>query len=514
MRKIILLFSPLTDEQTQMPNLPFALLNLERMIRDLDIEVVLIDEKINRKYTQIIDQYKDRLLIVGISVMIGYQMISAIKCSKYVKENTPAKILWGGWLPNVVPELALIEDYVDFIIQGQGEIPFQNFIRALLEEKDFTKIKGLGYKSGSQIFINPRDFMVDEKTLPKLDFSKIDVEKIIEINGKPGDGYRSINYIATMGCHYNCTFCCLASVWEQKTSTKDLSTIIDDLLFLTQNHGIAKVSFDDDHFFGNKTFVINLCNAILGNNIHIKWEANAHISSIIKKYSNLDIQLLYKAGCRAIRFGVESGDKEVLLRINKNLNVEDSLRVAKLLYKNNIKCVFQAMLAFPWNPERDFKLTLNMISQAKLSNPDLEAMISFFIPLPKTPLMEEAISYGFKPLRTMDQIIAFILKDYYAPWWTKNYKNEVRDYFYFYFKYADPYHYKTKDLKIRLLDKFINKLAFPICWLRLKFNFRSFRIEAKIYFFLKYYFNRLTENRYANINESKCRIIKTPHWDP
>ncbi len=514
MGKTILLFFPLTDVQNQMPNLPFALLNLERMVRDLEVEVVLIDEKINRNYTQIIDNYKDQLLFVGISVMIGYQMISAIKCSKYIKENTSAKVMWGGWLPNVVPELALKEDYVDFIVQGQGEIPFQNFVTALLAGKDISNIDGLGFKTGNQIVINPRGPMVDEKTFPKLNFSKIDIEKIIEINGNPGDENRSVNYIATMGCHYNCTFCCLASVWEQKTSTKDLSTIIDDLLFLTQNHGITKVSFDDDHFFGDKNFVMNLCAAILENKIEITWEANAHINTLIKRYSNQDLQLLYKAGCRAIRFGVESGDKEVLVKIKKNLKVEDSLRVAKLLYNNNIKCVFMVMFAFPWNPERDFKLTLNMISQAKLTNPDLEAMISFFVPLPKTPLMEEALLYGFKPLNSIEQITNFILKDYYAPWWTKNYKNEARDYFYFYFKYADPYHYKTKDKNIRLLDMIVNKVFFPICWLRLKFNFRKFRIDARLYFLLKKAFNLLTKNPYANVNESKRRTIKTPHWDP
>jgi len=275
MSKIVLLFSPLTDANSQMPNLPHSLLNLERMVRDLDIEVVIIDEKINRNYTQIIDQYKDRLLFVGISVMIGYQMISAIKCSKYIKENTTAKVLWGGWLPNVVPELALNEDYVDFIIQGQGEIPFQNFVRAILNKNDFTKIEGLGFKMGNQITINPLGTMVDEKVLPKIDYSKIDIEKIIEINGNPGYGNRSTNYIATMGCHYNCSFCCLASIWEQKTFTKDLSTIIDDLLFLTQKHGISKVSFDDDHFFGDKTFVMKLCEAILENNINKTVEAAA-----------------------------------------------------------------------------------------------------------------------------------------------------------------------------------------------------------------------------------------------
>lgn len=504
-KNVILLFYPLVDKDKQIPNLPFSVLNLERMLRDLGLEIIIIDERVIVDYKQIILENKDRLLMAGVSAMIGYQMISGKEFSLFFKQHSDAPLVWGGWFANVLPELALKENFIDFIIHGQGEIPFKNFVETFIRGEDFKNIRGLGYKIDNKIVINPLENIVDEKSFPNINFNLVDVNKIANINEPDNTGASSLNYIATIGCPYSCAFCCLASIWGQKTFNKDVSLIIDDLKLLKNKYRVNKVAFDDDHFFGKRSFVIELCTKIIEENLDIKWEANAHISNFLKSYSDEDIELISQSGCVAIRFGAESGSQEVLDRVNKKVKVEETYQIAKLMRKHNVRCVLYIVVSFPWNPSEDFKLTLNMVSLAKIINPGIEVGINFFVPLPNTPLYEEGIKYGFEKFTSFDQLIKFIKTEYTAPWWTRNYRKELHHFIWFYFKYANPQHYKQKPKEIRVLSFLVNKFFYPICYLRLKFNFRKLRFDAYLYFCLKKLFNFITSNKYADDSEAMAR---------
>ncbi|MDD2634978.1 MAG: radical SAM protein [Bacteroidales bacterium] len=503
--KVIVLFYPLVDPDRQIPNLPFSVLNIARMIDGLSLDVIIIDERIIPDYEQKLLKIKDDILLVGVSAMIGYQMVSGKKFSLFCKNVLDVPVVWGGWFVNVLPEIALKESFIDFVVHGQGEYPFRELVIAILNHKEYDKINGIGFNDSGRIVVNPQHQISDEKQFPKIDFSLIDIKKIAEINKSDHNSFGSINYIATIGCPYNCTFCCLATVWGQKTYSKDVSVILSDIKNFYENHNIRKISFDDDHFFGKRNFVIELCTRIVDENIDIEWEANAHIGTFLNNYSDEDIILIRRSGCRSIRFGAESGDQEVLTTIKKKIKVDNSFQVAELLKKHHIKFVMYIMVAFPWNPDKDFKLTLNMVGQAKIINSDLEAGINFFVPLPKTPLYAEGIKYGFKAFEDFQQIVDFIATDYSAPWWKRNYREELHDFLWLYFKYANPKHYKSKDKKIKFINYIVNKAFYPICVLRLKFNFRKVRIDARFYFLLKRLFNWITLNKYADDREAMAR---------
>ena len=85
MRKTVILFFPLLESQNVASNIPYALLYLERMIRHLDIKIILIDERLNKDYEKIIEENAESLLFAGVSSMVGYQITGAIKFSKKVK---------------------------------------------------------------------------------------------------------------------------------------------------------------------------------------------------------------------------------------------------------------------------------------------------------------------------------------------------------------------------------------------------------------------------------------------
>src|SRR5262245_25340916 len=119
----VLLINP-TIASSRTARFPLAVLNLAAALED-------------RYGTQIIDGNVDRGSVesarravadgkfdaVGISVMGGPQLRSAIAISKAIRAAAPrVPIVWGGHFPTICPQESLNTDYVDYAIRGQGEV--------------------------------------------------------------------------------------------------------------------------------------------------------------------------------------------------------------------------------------------------------------------------------------------------------------------------------------------------------------------------------------------------------
>ncbi|MGH8766103.1 MAG: cobalamin-dependent protein, partial [Burkholderiales bacterium] len=59
--------------------------------------------------------------LVGISVMTGNPVRTALEVSQYIRENYPdVPIVWGGPHPTTLPEQTLENKYVDYVIRDGG----------------------------------------------------------------------------------------------------------------------------------------------------------------------------------------------------------------------------------------------------------------------------------------------------------------------------------------------------------------------------------------------------------
>ena len=508
-KNVIILFNPKDDEKRKISNLPLSILYLERMVRDLDIELIIIDERVNENYFHIIEEKKEQLILVGVSAMISYQIISGANFSKRVKDISDVPIVWGGWLATSFSEIILKEIFIDLIICGQGEIPFRELVISILESKDYTQIHGLGFKNKDGITIIKNDEIVDEKTFPLVDYTKINLNAIVDISGTVPEPYRSVNYLASIGCPHNCSFCCLSSIWGRKFFSKNIEVVINDIKFFIKTGNINRISFDDDNFFSNKKFVLDFCTELIRENISLEWEASAHPAAFLKMYSDDNLDLFYSAGCRTIRFGSESADEEIIRKINKPVPPDITYNIVRKLKKHKLKTVLYLMVAFPWNPDKDFKSTLNMVGKAKLLDPSMEAGINFFVPLPKTPLYDECLNFNYPPYTSFDQLISFINKDFVAPWWKRNYRKELHIFLRFYFKYSDFYHFNNKKGFYKIPAFIANLIFFPISYFRLKFSLYKFPWEAHVYFFFKSMLHLIVNNKFKDDKET---IARTRSW--
>ncbi|MCB9105208.1 MAG: cobalamin B12-binding domain-containing protein [Anaerolineales bacterium] len=96
-----------------------------------------------------------RPLWVGISTITGPQLAYAIEATRRV-HAMGIPTVWGGVRATIMPEEALKEDYIDFVIVNEGEVTAQAFTRELQNGQNWGKVLGLAWKNEQgQAVINP-----------------------------------------------------------------------------------------------------------------------------------------------------------------------------------------------------------------------------------------------------------------------------------------------------------------------------------------------------------------------
>ncbi|NVO01936.1 MAG: B12-binding domain-containing radical SAM protein [Bacteroidetes bacterium] len=474
----VILFNPMPWEKgNKKARVPYSLLFLERNIRDLGLNIVLVDEFVDRDFEAILQKYQDRLLIAGVSTMTGSQLVGAISFSKAAKQISGVPVVWGGWHPTILPEQTLESNLVDLIVIGQGEVPFRELLEALKNQTEINTIPGLGYKKNGEIIVNPRAKYQDPFTFPRIDYTKIDINKYIYKNIF---AERSIRYITTQGCPYKCGFCSLALVYERKWYHKTVKEIIEELEYFIKVGNIDGMKFDDDNFFVNRNFVIELCTEMIKRNLNLKWFTQGHASHLLKHFSEEDMAIISKSGAKMISIGAESGDQVVLDLIAKNNKVEDNIACSRLFHKFGINTFYTVMVCFPINPERDYYATLHLLMDAKLIDPKFRTLLSFFTPYPGTDLYEFALKSGYVPPQSLIEWSEHTYKRVRMPWVDKRLYYESWRFVEFYLPLADPELYKKARWFFRPIVFLLRVLFYDLIRWRFKNKNLKYPIEANV----------------------------------
>src|SRR6266851_8693647 len=155
-QRILLINSTITSHRHA--RFPLAILSLSAAL-DGKYASTIIDGNVDRNFisTAVRAVGDGSVGAVGVTVMGGPQLLSAIAVSKAIRERLPTvPIIWGGAFPTNCPDAALNAPYVDYAVRGQGEDTFVELLNALAEFRDETldSIAGLTWRLGGQIVHN------------------------------------------------------------------------------------------------------------------------------------------------------------------------------------------------------------------------------------------------------------------------------------------------------------------------------------------------------------------------
>src|SRR4030042_4631545 len=146
-----------------------GLLCLASYLDKKGVPLKIIDCARQPGWQEILERETIKASHIGIAFMTT-QIPSALQISRRIKQANPnLKIIWGGCHVNFFPHETLEHELVDFAILNEGEETFWELLLELEKEtvkQNFSLIKGLAFKDGGQIYINPRGELMSMSEIP------------------------------------------------------------------------------------------------------------------------------------------------------------------------------------------------------------------------------------------------------------------------------------------------------------------------------------------------------------
>src|SRR6266850_1995433 len=92
-------------------------------------DLILVQRRVRETVQQLVQKFKAD--VVGLSVMT-FQRRTAMRIIELVRALRPGiRVVVGGYDPSLAPEAYTANSHVDFIVRGEGELTFNELLRAI-----------------------------------------------------------------------------------------------------------------------------------------------------------------------------------------------------------------------------------------------------------------------------------------------------------------------------------------------------------------------------------------------
>ena len=258
--------------------------------------------------------------VVGVGVIGGYyQYRKLLKISDAINEvpDRPLYVI-GGHGPAPEPEYFLKKTGADVVVIGEGEISTQNLLKAFETSDELKTVDGIAFlDTDDKCIITEKQQLIadlDSIPFPAYDLFPMDYYGLLRMpNIKNNE--RCIPILSSRGCPYRCNFCYRM---DDGVRLRSPENIIEEMKLLKDEYRISYFAFADELTMVSPKRTKELCQAFIDADLNVKWDCNGRLN--FAKPEILDI--MKRAGCVFINYGIESVDDDCLKAMNKNLTVE------------------------------------------------------------------------------------------------------------------------------------------------------------------------------------------------
>ena len=319
---------------------------------------------------------------VGIQTM-SFTLIDALLTAKAVKSVDPQiYVVLGGAHVNLYPDETINLPDVDCVVLGEGEKVFTALLNHLADNKDLRQIPGLVYKNGADaISTSPAELIqnLDELPFPARELT-------------PWEKYGSIlakkSTITTMmtsrGCPYRCSFCHRPQ-FGKKFRSHSPEYVVNEIEHCIEM-GIQEIFIHDDIFTLDKRRVLGICKEILRRDLKFGWDLRARVNNIDMEM----LEMMRKAGCERIQYGVESGNQQVLNYLQKGITIKQVKHAFKMTMSLGIKTLADFIIGAPYETREQINESIDLLTEL---DPDY-VQFSIMVPYPGTELYKEGLKKG------------------------------------------------------------------------------------------------------------------------
>ncbi|HDQ59943.1 MAG TPA: B12-binding domain-containing radical SAM protein [Candidatus Woesearchaeota archaeon] len=285
-------------------------------------------------------------------------------------EDLRKKGIWNGKIvvggPHTSVALDTIPDFVDYVVQGEGERAILKILNGeaegrIIREERIKDLDSLPFQPWSIFAKLPYDYSC----------LWMDTKPVFTMN-------------TSRGCPFECAFCSVDSIWGKKYTDFSADRIINEIEYLVKNFGAKGIYFREDNFTLNRKRVEEFCTKLTNKKLSIKWACETRVDTLCDEEL---VKIMSDAGCEAVYLGVESGSQRILDILKKHITVEQIERCITLCKKHNIRTYCSLITGVPGETYDDYLLTKNLMKKLK----PYAYTFSIFVGIPHSELYKKVL---------------------------------------------------------------------------------------------------------------------------
>jgi radical SAM superfamily enzyme YgiQ (UPF0313 family) len=244
---------------------------------------------------------------------------------------------------------------------------------------DMHGIKGLAWRDGDEIVMNwVRPFIADlnDMPVPMHELLPLQEYRMPLIKGP-------FTFIVTSrGCPAGCTYCIKHVSYQYSARLRSPELLVKEMWEL-KKLGMHNIHMYADLFTVNRDQVVELCKLMIEENMNIKWTCNSRVDYVDEEM----LQLMGKAGCWLISWGIESGNEQILRHARKGAYPDKAERALRWAKEAGIKNWGYFIIGLPGETEETIRQTIDFSKKLPL---DI-ALFHVAAPYPGTPFFFEVV---------------------------------------------------------------------------------------------------------------------------
>ena len=303
----------------------------------------------------------ERPVVIGFSLIFQYMAPDFARVIATLRENgVDAHLTMGGHYPSFdYGEVLERMPGLDSVVRFEGELTLCELVNRVRAGEDWRQVEGIAYRLNNKIVANPlRAPVANLDTLPVPNRDDIQYET---------QPFPTASILGSRGCPWDCSFCSIRPFYEMQGGSlrrlRKPEALVQEMSALFFQRGVSLFLFQDDDFLAGgrvaRRWAFNIADAIeqAGLADKIAFKISCRSDEV-----NVDVlSRLMQVGLTHVYMGVESGDEQGLLNMNKRILPEQHLKAGRLLKQLGLTFDFGFMLMDPYTTFESIRNNINFL---------------------------------------------------------------------------------------------------------------------------------------------------------
>jgi len=318
---------------------------------------------------------KDVPDVIGFKITDNSCFSSTVEMAKVARKISPSSLIIAGGPHATLCQESLLEvtDVFDLAVIGEGELTLVELGDYLDGGRDLKDVRNITFRNGGKLETTENKPIENLDDLPLPDWEVFDLENYFPM----------LMISMQRGCAYNCSFCVSKYLWSG-VRRRSLDSVRNELDTLAEKFEVFRFCLTDPT--PSVGLLLQVCDYIEKKGFPFIWYGYGNVGA----FKKVDYERLSRAGCRALLYGIESGDSDLLKKMGKNFSLSEVAPSLRQVQDAGIWTLVSFIAGFPGETTESMTSSLELIAECRCD----EFSIEPFKLQPGTAIAQHPARYG------------------------------------------------------------------------------------------------------------------------